>query len=44
MNNHDSQWRNNERNPLDSCFSFLIPLLEPFKFIYILTIILLMKV
>ena len=44
MNYHDSQWRNNERNHLDSHFSFLKPLLEDFKFIYILKIIYLMKV
>ena len=39
MNYHDSQWRNNERNYLDSYYSFLKPLLEDFKFIYILKII-----
>ena len=44
MNYHDSRWHNNERNQLDSCFSFLKPHLEVFKFIYILKIILLMKV
>ena len=44
MNYHDSWWRNNEHNHLYSIFSFLKPLLEAFKFIYILKIILLMKV
>ena len=44
MNYHDSQWRNNERNYLDSYFSFLKPLLKAFKFIYILKIIQLTKV
>ena len=44
MNYHDSQWRNNECNNLDSNFSFLKPLLEAFKFIHILKIIQLMKV
>ena len=39
MNYHDSQWHNNELNHLDSCFSFLKPLLEAFKFINILKII-----
>ena len=43
MNYHDNRWRNNERNHLDSHFS-LKPLLEEFKFIYILKIIQLMKV
>ena len=38
MNYHD-----NERNNLDSNFSFLIPFLEAFEFIYILKIIQLMK-
>ena len=44
MNYHDSQWLNNEHNHLDLCFSFAKPLLEAFKFICILKIILLMKV
>ena len=45
MINHDNQWRNNERNNLDSYLSILKPLLEAFKFIYyILMIIQLMKV
>ena len=44
MNYHDSRWRHNERNHLDSHFSFLKPLLEDFKFISILKIIQLMKV
>ena len=44
MNNYDSWWRNNERNHLDSHFSFLKPLSDDFKFIYILKIIQLMKV
>ena len=44
MNYHDSRSRNNERNHLDSHFSFLRPLLEDFKFIYILKIIQPMKV
>ena len=44
MNYHDSRWRNNEHNQLDSNFPFLKPLLEDFKFIYILKIIQLMKV
>ena len=44
MNYHDSRWRNNERNHLDSHFSFLKPLLEDFTFIYILKIINLTKV
>ena len=43
MNHHDSRWRNNERNYLDWDFSFLKPLLEDLKFIYILKIIQLMK-
>ena len=45
-NYHDSRWRKNERNHLDSHFSFLKPLLEDFTFIYmyILKIIQLMKV
>ena len=44
MNYHDSRWRKNERHHLDSHFSFLSPLLEDFKFIYILNIIQLLKV
>ena len=44
MNNTDKQWSNNERNILDSHFSFLKPLLDVFKFIYIWKIIQLMKV
>ena len=44
MNYHDSRWRNNKRDHLDSCFSFLKSILEDFKFIYILKIIQLMKV
>ena len=44
MNYHDSRWRNNERNHLDPHFSFLKPLLEGFRFIYIWNIIQLMKV
>ena len=43
MNLHNSQWCNNERNHLDSHF-YLKPLLEDFKFIYILKIIQVMKV
>ena len=43
MNYHDCQWRKNERYHLDSHFSFLKPLIEDFKFIYILEIIQLMK-
>ena len=39
MNYHDSQWRNNEHNYLDSHFSLLKQLLEDFKFIYLLKII-----
>ena len=39
MNYHDSWWRNNERNQLDSWFSFSKPILEAFKFINILKII-----
>ena len=39
MDYHDSQWCNNERNHLDSYLSFLKPLLDAFKFIYILKII-----
>ena len=39
MNYHDSQCHNNECNHLDSYFSFLKPLLEAFKSIYILKII-----
>ena len=41
---HDSRWRNNERNQLDSWFSFSKPILEAFKSINILKIIELMKV
>ena len=41
---HDSRWRNNEHNHLDSHFSFLKLLLEDFKSIYILKIIQLIKV
>ena len=44
MNYHDRQWCNNERNHLDSRFSFLKTILEAFKFIYILKIIQLVKV
>ena len=44
MNYHDSRWRNNERNHLDSYFSVLKPLLEAFKFMYILWIIQLKEV
>ena len=44
MNYHDSRWSNNERNHLDLHFSFLKPLLEDFRFIYILKIMQLMKV
>ena len=44
MNNHDSRWRNNECNHFDLHFPLLKPLLEDFKFIYILKIIQLMKV
>ena len=44
MNYHDSRWRNNERNNLDSYFFFLKHLLETFKFINILKIIQLMRV
>ena len=36
MNYHDSRWLNNERNNFDLYFSFLKPLIEAFKFIYIL--------
>ena len=36
---HDSQWRNNERNQLDSWFSFSKAILEAFKIINILKII-----
>ena len=42
--NYDRRWHNNERNHLDSYFPFFKPLLEAFKFIYILKIIQLMKV
>ena len=44
MNYYDRRWRNNERNHLDSHFSFLKLLLEDFKFVYIFKIIQLMKV
>ena len=44
MNYLDSRWSNNERNQLDSCFSFLKPILEVFELIRILKIIQLMKV
>ena len=44
MNYHDSRWCNNEHNRLDSYFSFLNPLLEAFKFMYIFKITRLMKV
>ena len=43
MNYHDSQLCNNERNHLDSYFSFLNHLLEAFKFLHILKIIQLIK-
>ena len=43
MNYHDSRWRNNERNHLDSHFSLIKPLLWDFELIYILKIIQLMK-
>ena len=43
-NYHDSQLHNNERKNLDSIFSFIKPLLEAFKFIYILKIIQLINV
>ena len=36
---HDSRWRNNERNQLDSWFSFSKAILEAFKIINILKII-----
>ena len=36
---HDSRWRNNERNQLESWFSFSKPILEAFKIIDILKII-----
>ena len=36
---HDSRWRNNERNQLESWFSFSKPILEAFKIINILKII-----
>ena len=39
MNYHDIQWHNNERNHLDSWFSSWKPILEAFKFIYMLKII-----
>ena len=35
----DNQWRNNERNQLDSWFSFSKPIFEAFKIINILKII-----
>ena len=44
MNYHDSWWHNNERNNLESYFSFIKHHLEAFKFIYILKIIQLIKV
>ena len=44
MNYHDSRWRNNEHYNLDSYLFFLKPLLEAFKFIFILKIIQLMRV
>ena len=44
INYHDSQRCNNEREKLDSYFSFLKPLLEAFKFTYILKMIQLMTV
>ena len=39
MNYHDGQWCNYEHDNIDSYFSFLKPLLEAFKFIYIVKII-----
>ena len=39
MNYHGSQWRKNECNNLDLHFPFFKPLLEAFKFIFILKII-----
>ena len=36
---HDSRWRNNERNQLDSWFFFSKAILEAFKIINILKII-----
>ena len=39
MNYHDSLWRNNEHNHLDSHYSFLKPLYEAFKFIYTVCIL-----
>ena len=36
---HDSRWRNNEHNQLESWFSFSKPILEAFKIITILKII-----
>ena len=36
---HDSRWSNNERNQLESWFSFSKPILEAFKIIDILKII-----
>ena len=44
MNYHDSRWRNNERDQFDSCFFYLKPILEVFKFMYSLKSIQLMKV
>ena len=44
MNNHDIQWCNNGGNNLNSNISFLKPLIDVFKFIYILKINQLMKV
>ena len=44
MNYHGSRWRNNELDNLDPHLSFLKPILEAFKFIYIFKIIHLMKV
>ena len=44
INYHDNQWHNNELNNFNSYFSFFKPLLECFKFIYILKIIQLMQV
>ena len=36
---HDSRWRHNERNQLESCFSFSKLIWEAFKIINILKII-----
>ena len=44
MNYCDSQGRNNEYNYLNSYFSFFVPLLKVFEFIYFLKITHLMKV